>query len=170
MRQVANYALSRRTLLRATSAVALLYATGCSVGQAEPEPTPPADPLQAILDDHLALRWQYRDTIDAFPEVSARLNPLLANLDAQVAALAGALALEPPDTSTPPTPSASSGSAASGTPDPGAANPTQALASLAAAEEAAVADLHPLLLATTRQRAPLVGSLIAAHTCHRELL
>ena len=62
--------------MRALSATAL---GGCGLFDGDPEPAPPPDPLQPVLDEALALVAAYDRAVLAEPGLAKRLVPLAAD-------------------------------------------------------------------------------------------
>lgn len=178
---------SRRRLLAAATLTAGVAVTGCTGGDSARTPTPspppePLDPLEPILTGTLALVAAYDRTAESFSELAVRLAPLRAQAAEHVLALQLALAVP---TITPPSTAAASGTATptgsppaggAGTSPPGApggsppGDPAAALAGLRARLGAIRSATGQLCLTTTAERAPLLGSLTAATTCHDLLL
>ncbi|MFV0534031.1 MAG: hypothetical protein ACK5MR_10300 [Cumulibacter sp.] len=141
--------LSRRQVLLASGGLALALA-GCTTrAPQEPEPAPP-DPLAQLLDDHLELAAGYE--VATASATSDALTGLAQNVQEQISALAGALALRAGDT-----PSASPPS------DTAQADPAAALATVIDLEEALAITCGELALTQPAQRAPLLAALSASH-------
>ncbi|QHC01880.1 hypothetical protein EK0264_17395 [Epidermidibacterium keratini] len=161
---------SRRAVLAAACAVPLLGVAACTAAPRPPEPTP-VDPLADVLDRHAALREQYDVAITALPQTAPRLQPLRDNINEHIAALAAAQGVAPPSSSAPASTSGASGSSAAASPTaaPPADEPT-ALAALAAAETDLGSVVSALVSSEPTERAPLLGSITAAHACHAAAL
>lgn len=162
--------LTRRGLLGLS-----LVALGACTGDPRPAtPTtatspPPPDPLLALLAGREELVASYDVVMATHPDLAGRLGPLRDQTAEQVMVLRLALAL--PRSSAPSTasgvPTSSGGPTTSGVamPDPAAAR-----ASLLTAVQASGAAAESVCLVTTRERAPLVGSLVAAAAGHALVL
>lgn len=170
--------ISRRRVLvgfatgfAACGGAGLLSACTGSAGPARPTPAPSAapDPLFAILDGHERLLAQYDAAARQQPELLTRLSSLRAQTEAQVVTLRLALALPEP-TSAAPGSTVSASSTASGS---SSAVPVEApvtLQTLRASVRVVGAAAATLCETTTVQRAPLLGSLAAAASCHDLML
>jgi hypothetical protein len=152
---------SRRTVLAALvgggSSVAL---AGCW-GNDRTAPPPKPHPLAPALAGTLQLVARYATTATTFPELTERLQPLLADHRAHVDALRGAMGI--------PSPSASASDGA-GVASSMPADAAEALAGLRTAEVAAQADARTACLAALPEYAPLLGSIAACRATHLEVL
>lgn len=157
MRAKDSSLLSRRQLLAGTAVLGVALA-GCT-GAPVPAPQPPRDPLEDLLDEHVALRDQY-DSAIPIAAGDTRLAGLRANVDEHVAALAAALAMTPPSGSAASSASRSDSSSA----PPAPPDPATLVASLAQAEGALHAHCRELAIAQRAERAPLLASLTASHS------
>ncbi|WP_134323127.1 hypothetical protein [Cumulibacter soli] len=139
--------LSRRQVLLASGGLALALA-GCTTrAPQEPEPAPP-DPLAELIDDHLELAAGYEAAIASAP--SDALTGLAQNVQEQISALAGALALRAGDVPSP-------------TPPSDTADPAAALGTVIDLEQTLVTKCGELALTQPAQRAPLLAALSASH-------
>lgn len=167
-------ALNRRRFLSAAAALSLGTLAGCTGSPGPVGPTSSAastapDPLLAMLAEREAWVLRYDAVGVAHPALLGRLQPLRAQTAEQVEALRLALALPTATTSSSPPPPPTSGSSSSGgAPSaPGVpADPAAALAELRASVRAGASGAATLCLTVTAERAPLVGSLAAAGSCH----
>ncbi len=170
-------ALNRRRFLAAAAALGVGVLGGCTGGSGPAGPTashtPTApDPLLAVLTEREALVTRYDAVGAVHPALLGRLQPLRAQTGEQVETLRLALALPTATTSSPPPrTSGSSASVGSITSGPGIPlDPAAALAELRTSVQAGAASAATLCLAIAAERAPLVGSLAAAGSCHDLLL
>ncbi|MEV0270830.1 twin-arginine translocation signal domain-containing protein [Hamadaea sp. NPDC050747] len=139
---------SRRDLLRALAAVgAVGVLAGCDL-LAAPEPDP--DPLLGLLTETRALLTAYDQVIAADSQSAAKLQPIRATHEAHLTALTAMIS--------PPTPSATP--AASGA----------SVADLKKAEATAAKSAYDACLATTPERATLLGEIAAARATHLAVL
>lgn len=158
-------------LAGAGGVAALLLLPGCTGGGSPSVPTsatPSApDPLLAVLEERQSLAAAYAAVGTAHPDLAGRMAVLQAQTEEQVLALRRALAL--PATTAPSTAPAGAASTSAGDPvvptDPAAARAMLRDRLTTAAEHAAA-----LCATTSPERAPFVGSLAAAATCHRVVL
>lgn len=158
---------SRRGVLAALGALAAAgVVSGCTGPVAPVTPirtTPTApDPLLAVLDERVDLVERYDAAGRQHPELATRLLPLRIQTEEQVLVLRLALALP---TAPPPTPTQSS---STGTAVP--VDPAVSLSALRSAVRVAGMRAAALCETTSAERAPLVGSLAAAASCHELLL
>lgn len=139
---------SRRDLLRALAAIgAAGVLAGCDL-LSSPEPEP--DPLLGLLLETRSLLAAYDAVIAAEPQSAAKLQPLREAHAAHLAELTAMIS--------PPSPSAAPTTAAT------------TVAALKAAETAAAKTAYEACLATTAQRATLVGEIAAARATHLAVL
>jgi len=124
----------------------VLSGCGLLLDRADPEPEP--DPLLPLLRQTVALVSAYEGFLAAHPERAARLDPLRETHAAHVTALS-AVVVQP-----------SAGPSAA----PSAAPAT--LAELKALESAAAKSAYEACLATTAERATLLGEIAAARATH----
>jgi hypothetical protein len=143
---------SRRNFLGALLGSAAL--TGCGVFDREPEPTPPPDPFQPLLDEALALAASYDRMIVAQPALAARLTPLAEDHRAHAADLARLIGV-------------AAASAAPSASTPSAADTT---ATLRKAEQAAQKTAAAACTSAPADRAMLAGSIAACRATHAEAL
>ncbi|WP_306205560.1 hypothetical protein [Actinoplanes sp. RD1] len=146
--------MNRRQLLAAAAGTAgVTSLAGCGLLADDPQPAPPPDPLQPVLDEALALAGAYDRAVVADPAQAGRLAPLAGDHREHATALAQLIGVGLP------APAASSAPAGAET-----------LATLRKAEQAA----HKTAAAACRQapaeRAALVGSIAAARAAHAEAL
>ncbi|WP_308120734.1 hypothetical protein [Paractinoplanes bogorensis] len=146
----------RRRLLgtAAASALAGSALAGCGLFDDEPAPPEPADPLQPLLDEAMALAASYDRAIAAQPGLASRLTPLGDDHRAHVAELTLVIGKTPPSVA----PSASVGA------------PAETVASLREAEQAAQKSAVALCRAAVPERAALIGSIAACRATHAEAL
>jgi hypothetical protein len=144
---------SRRNFLGALLGSAAL--AGCGVFDREPEPTPPPDSFQPLLDEALALAASYDRVIVAQPALAARLTPLAEDHRAHAADLARLIGV-------------AVASAAPSAPAPSAAADTTA--TLRKAEQAAQKTAAAACKAAPADRAMLAGSIAACRATHAEAL
>lgn len=166
-------ALSRRQLLVAVGTLGAGALASCTGSPRPARPTrsaPPTapDPLLAVLAERQAWVLRYDAVGVAHPALLGRLQPLRAQTVEQVEALQLALALPTATTSPSTTSSSATADSTSGAPTAPVvpADPGAALAELRASVRAGAADAAALCLTVTVERAPLVGSLAAAGSCH----
>ena len=147
---------TRRRVLGATAGATLgaTVLTGCGIFDDDPEPTPPPDALQPVLDEALALAAAYDRAGVAQPELAKRLTPLAADHRAHATELTAVIGKA---LSSAPAPSASD--AAPGT-----------LADLRKAEQAALRTATAAAKQAPPERATLVGSIAACRATHAEAL
>lgn len=167
-------------LAGAGGVAALLVLPGCTGGGSTSAPTSAApsapDPLLAVLEERQSLAAAYAAVGTAHPDLAGRMAVLQAQTEEQVLALRRALAL--PATTAPSTAPTGAGTGAATTgaattsagnpvvpPDPAAARAMLRDRLTTAAEHAAA-----LCATTSPERAPFIGSLAAAATCHRVVL
>ena len=149
---------TRRRVLGATAG-ATLGATalaGCGIFDNGPDPTPPPDALQPVLDEALALAAAYDRAGVAQPGLVKRLTPLAADHRAHATELARVI-----------------GKALPSAPAPGASDGTQAgdaVATLRKAEQAALRTATAAAKQAPAARAALVGSIAACRATHAEAL
>jgi hypothetical protein len=144
---------SRRIFLGALVGSAAL--AGCGVFDSEPEPTPPPDSFQPLLDEARALAASYDRVIAAQPVLAARLTPLAEDHRAHAADLARLIGAVVVSTA----PSASV--------PPATADTT---ATLRKAEQAALKTAVAACKAAPAERAALAGSIAACRATHAEAL
>lgn len=180
-----GHPLSRRRLLVALTAGAGAVGVGSLVSACTGSPLPVTptsapptapDPLVAVLDERVRLVEEYDEAARLHPELAPRLLPLRTQTEEQVVALRLALALPSPT----PTPTPASTTTATGA-SPATSSATSAetvvpvdpavtLEALRVAVLASGSAAAAVCEATTAERAPLVGSLAAAASCHELLL
>ncbi|HEX6970389.1 MAG TPA: hypothetical protein VF174_16470 [Micromonosporaceae bacterium] len=135
----------------------VLPITGCDLIGPAPEPTPTADPLVPFITGTLALAARYDATVDAFPELAERLEPIARAHRTHAAELNRVTATEPPSPAAPPA------TGPSGDLD-------AALDALRAVEKAGLEEAIAACLAAPDDRAALLGSIAAARATHLEML
>ncbi|NUO55134.1 MAG: twin-arginine translocation signal domain-containing protein [Hamadaea sp.] len=141
---------SRRDLLRALAAVgAVGVLAGCDL-LAAPEPDP--DPLLGLLTETRALLTAYDQVIAADSQSAAKLQPIRTTHEAHLTALTAMIS--------PPTPSAT----------PAASGAAVSVADLKKAEATAAKSAYDACLATTPERATLLGEIAAARATHVAVL
>jgi len=124
------------------------------------KPSPPSPhPLTPALGGTQALVDRYQATIAGYPDLADRLQPLLADHQAHLAALRKAMGL--------PAPSASASVPATAS---GAADQDAAVAALKAAEQSGRTEAVTACLAAPATHAPLLGSIAACRATHVEVL
>ena len=164
----------RRAVLAAASALPLLGVAACTAAPRDPEGEPtPVDPLADVLIRHVALRDQYDVAIATFAESAPRLQPLRDNVREHIAALAAAQGVAPPSSGSSATgtgPASGSSAAPGTTAAPPPPDEPTARAALAAEENSLASAMTPLVSSEPADRAPLLGSIVAAHTCHAAAL
>ncbi|GAA2544386.1 hypothetical protein GCM10010435_11130 [Winogradskya consettensis] len=146
----------RRQVLGAVAGSAGLAAlTGCGLFGSDPEPAPPPDALQPVLDEALTLAAAYERAVVASPDLAARLSPMALDHRAHATELAKLIGATLPSggASGPPTESG-----------------TDALAELRKAEQSALKTATAACKAAPGERAALVGSIAAARAAHAEAL
>lgn len=157
--------LTRRRLLAGAAGLALLI-TGCATGAPRAPDPAPRDPLADLLDEHVSLAAAYRAAATELPD-DPRLPGLGANLEQQITALAGALAVPAPPV---PTPAAGEAGAAEPSASVSAADPATLVGTLRERETQLATQCGQLALQQQTDRAPLLASLCAAHRCAAEVL
>jgi hypothetical protein len=135
---------------------------GCWPGSNKPATPPPPHPLTSAVAGTQALVDRYRTTIGGYPDLGARLEPLLANHRAHLDALRNAMGL--------PSPSASPSAATASPSASVAADQAGALAALRTVEQAARTEAATACLAARAEYAPLLGSIAACRATHAEVL
>ncbi|HEY8471376.1 MAG TPA: hypothetical protein VIL37_01930 [Natronosporangium sp.] len=151
---------SRRAVLGIAGAVAAVgVLPGCSWLDRE-EPPPPPDPLEPLLAGTRRLAARYDAAIAAFPELTTRLQPLRETHRAHETALLQVIGR----------PELASPSPGNWSAPAGGATPAAAVAALREAELAGQADATEACLVAPADRAPLLGSIVAARACHAEVL
>lgn len=167
-------ALSRRRLLATFAAGAGALGGGGLLAACTGSPTPVVptaipsaapDPLLVLLDERERLASRYVAAGRQHPELQPRLLPLRTQTEEQVVALRLALALPEP-TSPATASSATSSPTATGVP----VDPAETLSGLRTDVRASGSTAAALCETTSAERAPLVGSLAAAASCHELLL
>lgn len=145
---------------------AVLSACTGSPTPVAPGSTPPAlpDPLLAVLDERTRLVAQYDAAALEHPDLLPLLSPLRVQTEQQVVALRLALAWPEPTTSAAPS------SDPAGTSSAVPIDPAATIADLRSAVQVSGTTAAALCVTTTTERAPLVGSLAAAASCHELLL
>ncbi|WP_307784559.1 hypothetical protein [Actinoplanes xinjiangensis] len=144
---------SRRILLGALAGSAAL--AGCGVFDGDPEPAPPPDSFQPLLDEALALAASYDRVIAAQPALAARLTPLAEDHRAHAADLARVIGV----------------TVASAAPSvPVSSAPAGTTATLRKAEQAAQKTAVAACKAAPAERAMLAGSIAACRATHAEAL
>ncbi len=140
-------------------------ATGLALAGCWPATKPAAQhsphPLTPVLAGTTALAERYRATVTAYPDLAARLTPLLADHEAHIEALHKAIGT--PDASA----SASPGASVVASPAP---DPAGALAALRKAEQTGQADAVTACLTAASDYAGLIGSIAACRATHLEVL
>jgi len=129
---------------------------GCGLFDADPEPAPPPDALQPLLDEALALALAYDRAVLAEPGLAKRLTPLAADHRTHAAELARVINRPLP-----------SGAPASGVPGGDAA---ESVATLRKAEQTAQKTAAAACRTAPADRAGLTGSIAAARAAHAEAL
>lgn len=163
-RQPGGTDLSRRRVFRLAAGAALAggatVLAGCGLlGDDEPAPVPPPDPLTPLLEEALRMAAAYDAAVQARPELSGRLAPLAAAHRAHATELARMV--RPP---------ASGAPATSGSAPPPAGEPGAVLSGLRKAEEAGQRTAATACRAAPAERAALLGSIAAARATHAEAL
>lgn len=131
---------------------------GCGLfGKSSPEPPKQPDALLPLLMQTREMLGRYDAAIAAQPSLTARLTPL-RDATAEHATTLAKLIGEP--TAAP----APSSSAAPPT------SPVQALSDLRAAEQAGQRSATEFCLSAPGERAPLLGSIVAARATHQSVL
>ncbi|MFI5931218.1 hypothetical protein [Actinoplanes sp. NPDC051494] len=148
--------MRRRQLLgTAAGAAGLAALTGCGLFDDDPEPVPPPDALQPVLDEALALAASYDRAAPADPARSALLTELAGNHRKHAAELAGLFGAALPPAAASSAPAASAGST---------------VAELRKAEQAAQKTATAACRVAPAERAALAGSIAAARAAHAEAL
>jgi len=152
---------TRRRVLGATAGVTLgaTALAGCGIFDNGPDPTPPPDALQPVLDEALALAAAYDRAGVAQPGLAQRLTPLAADHRAHATELARVIGKA--------LPSAAAPAASDGTP---AGEPSAALSTLRKAEQAAMRTATAAAKQAPAGRAALAGSIAACRATHAEAL
>ncbi|BEL11846.1 hypothetical protein Q0Z83_100370 [Actinoplanes sichuanensis] len=144
---------SRRNFLGVLLGSAAL--AGCGVFDSEPEPAPPPDAFQPLLDETLALAAAYDRVIVSQPALATRLTPLAEDHRAHAADLSrligAALVSAAPSASAP-------------------AAPADSVATLRKAELAGQKTAAAACKAAPADRAMLAGSIAACRATHAEAL
>ncbi|WP_305782821.1 hypothetical protein [Symbioplanes lichenis] len=147
--------MNRRQLLAAAAGTAgVTSLAGCGLFRDDPEPVPPPDPLQPVLDEALALAGAYDRAVVTDPTQAGRLAPLAGDHREHATALAQLIGVALPT-------SAAASSAPAG---------AETLATLRKAEQAAHKTAVAACLQAPATRAALVGSIAAARATHAEAL
>lgn len=155
---------SRRALLRAATGVTALAlaaptAAGCGLlDRRNPGPPTPPDPLQPLLAQTRELAARYDAAIAGQPSLAARLTPLRDATAEHATTLARLIGADPS-----PAPPATASAAPPDT-------PAAVLADLRAAELAGQRSATEFCLAAPGDRAPLLGSIVAARAAHQAIL
>jgi hypothetical protein len=157
--QVAGH--TRRRVLGATAG-ATLGATalaGCGIFDNGPDPAPPPDALQPVLDEALALAAAYDRAGVTQPGLAQRLTPLAADHRAHATELARVIGKALPSV---PAPAASDGAPAG--------EASGILSTLRKAEQAALRTATTAAKQAPAARAALAGSIAACRATHAEAL
>ncbi|MFB9362506.1 hypothetical protein [Actinoplanes nipponensis] len=129
---------------------------GCGLFDGDPEPAPPPDALQPLLDEALTLAAAYDRAALAEPGLAERLAPLADDHRVHAAELSRVIGRP-----------VASGAPASGAPSGGAA---ESVATLRKAEQAAQKTAAAACRTAPADRAGLTGSIAAARAAHAEAL
>jgi hypothetical protein len=140
----------RRVLGGATLGAALWTAGGCGLFDGEPDPPPPPDALQPVLDEALTLAAAYERAAVTRPEFTSLAADHRAHATELTRVIGAAVV---------PQPSASAAAAGPATP-----------AEFRAAEQAALKTVSALAKTAPADRAMLVGSIAACRATHAEAL
>ena len=154
-KRVAGPASRRAVLGGLAGAAAAVALGGCWPARDKPAARATPHPLAPVVAGTLAMIDRYQATMTAYPDLSTRLAPLLANLDALRKAMGT------------PSPSATASASASASVAP---DPAGAVAALHAAEQAGQAGAAAACLAAVADYAPLLGSIAACRATHVEVL
>jgi hypothetical protein len=146
--------VKRRLLIG--GAIGATALSGCGLLDGDPEPPPPPDALQPLLDEALALAAAYDRVALAEPGLAKRLTPLAADHRTHAAELSRVIGKTLPS-------AAPSASAATG----GAAD---SVATLRKAEQTAQKTASAACRVAPADRAGLTGSIAAARAAHAEAL
>jgi len=164
-RWAAGRAPASRRVLLAGLAGGVLTGTlaGCRIG-GSPKATPPTGPhpLAAITAGTVALVGSYQAAVAGQPALAYKIQPILDDHLADLAALRGAMGQSSP-----------SAGAASGASSPSVGtqtSPADALAALRTFERSAQAEAVTACLAASAQYAALLGSIAACRATHVEVL
>jgi hypothetical protein len=152
---------TRRRVLGATAG-ATLGATalaGCGIFGNGPDPAPPPDALQPVLDEALALAAAYDRAGVTQPGLAQRLKPLAADHRAHATELARVIGKALPSV---PAPAASGGAPAG--------EASGILSTLRKAEQAALRTATTAAKQAPAARAALAGSIAACRATHAEAL
>jgi len=152
--------VKRRQLIRVAAGAALSATTlaGCGLLDDDPEPVPPPDALQPVLDEAVQLAAAYDRAMLAEPGLAKRLQPLADDHRAHAAELARVIGVTPPS---------GAPSASASAPSNDAAN---SVAALRKAELAALKTASAACRTAPAARAGLAGSIAAARATHAEAL
>jgi hypothetical protein len=150
---------TRRAALAGAFGLAAAAGAGCRPFGGDPEPPKPDEIIrQRVLAAKRDLLARYAATLAAHPQLSARLNPLVADHRAHVQALNGSAS-----------PTATPGSTATA-PPPVPAGRGAALAALATAERAAAGARVTDVLDASPRLARVLASIGGCEAAHAELL
>jgi hypothetical protein len=153
---VSNPLPTRRRVLGLTVGAAVAVPlSGCGIFGDEPEPTPPPDPLQPLLDEALAMAAAYDRVVLANPDLGERLTPLAEDHRAHAAELTRLIGAALPAA----LPSSAAPAAESAT-----------LATLRKAEQAAQRTAVAACKTASADRVMLVASIAACRATHAEAL
>ncbi|MBB4760420.1 hypothetical protein ACFQFC_30185 [Amorphoplanes digitatis] len=152
--------MKRRQLIRLAAGTALSATTlaGCGLLDNDPDPVPPPDALQPVLDEALQLAAAYDRAVLAEPGLAKRLQPLAEDHRAHAAELARVIGVTLP-----------SGAPASSAPVAGG-DAADSVATLRKAELAALKTASTACRTAPADRAGLTGSIAAARASHAEAL
>jgi hypothetical protein len=155
---VLTYRVKRRHLIGVAAGGALSATAlgGCGLFDGDPEPAPPPDALQPLLDEAVALAATYDRAVLAQPGLAKRLTPLAEDHRAHVAELSRVIGKPVP-----------SGAPASSAP---AGDAAASVATLRKAEQAAQKTAAAACRTAPAERAGLTGSIAAARAAHAEAL
>ena len=158
-KRVAGPASRRAVLGGLAGAAAAVALGGCWPARDKPAARATPHPLAPVVAGTLAMIDRYQATMTAYPDLSTRLTPLLADHRANLDALRRAMGT--------PSPSATASASASASVAP---DPAGAVAALHAAEQAGQAGAAAACLAAVADYAPLLGSIAACRATHVEVL
>jgi hypothetical protein len=130
--------------------------SGCGLFEGDPEPAPPPDALQPLLDEALALAAAYDRVVLAQPGLAKRLTPLAADHRTHAAELTRVINRAQPSAA--PSASTAAGDAAG------------SVATLRKAEQVAQKTAAAACRTAPADRAGLTGSIAAARAAHAEAL
>jgi hypothetical protein len=155
---VLTYRVKRRHLIgvAAGGALSATAPAGCGLFEGDPEPAPPPDALQPVLDEALALAAAYDRAVLAEPGLAKRLTPLAADHRTHAAELSRVIGKVLPSAA--PSASAAAGDAAG------------SVSALRKAEQAAQKTAAAACRTAPAERAGLTGSIAAARAAHAEAL